>query len=84
MKLLTIILIVTGKGIKDAVSSFAGIRPVLSRGNVPPSKESKGNMPYGRKNDAITVTGGKLTTFRKLAWDALEAKAVRIFLMTEG
>lgn len=61
-----------GKGIKDAVSSFAGIRPVLSRGNVPPSQESREHAVW-KDNGLITVTGGKLTTFRKLAWDALKA-----------
>lgn len=61
-----------GKGIKDAISSFAGIRPVLSRGNVPPSKESREHAVWV-KNGLVTVTGGKLTTFRKLAWDALKA-----------
>jgi len=61
-----------GKGIKDAISSFAGIRPVLSRGNVPPSKESREHAVWENKG-LVTVTGGKLTTFRKLAWDALRA-----------
>jgi len=61
-----------GKGIKDAISSFAGIRPVLSRGNVPPSKESREHAVWENKG-LVTVTGGKLTTFRKLAWDALKA-----------
>lgn len=61
-----------GTGIKDAISSFAGIRPVLSRGNVPPSKESREHAVWEKKG-LVTVTGGKLTTFRKLAWDAIKA-----------
>ena len=58
--------------LSDAISSWAGIRPVLSKGDKPPSKESREYIVW-EKNGLVTVTGGKLTTFRSLARDALNA-----------
>ncbi|MDZ7830222.1 MAG: glycerol-3-phosphate dehydrogenase/oxidase [Desulfobacterales bacterium] len=58
--------------LSDAVSSWAGIRPVLSKGDKPPSKESREYIVW-EKHGLVTVTGGKLTTFRSLARDALNA-----------
>ena len=60
------------------ISSMAGIRPVLSRGKtLAASKESREHVVWQDKG-LVTVTGGKLTTFRLLARDAL--KAARPFL----
>ncbi len=58
--------------LQDCRASFAGVRPVLSRGNRPPSSESR---EHGIWTDQglVSVTGGKLTTFRRLAWEALMA-----------
>ena len=58
--------------LKDAFSSYAGIRPVLSRKQLAPSKESREHVVWIDKG-LVTITGGKLTTFRKLAADALKA-----------
>lgn len=58
--------------LKDAISSYAGIRPVLSRKHLAPSKESREHVVWIDKG-LVTITGGKLTTFRKLAADALKA-----------
>ncbi len=52
------------------LSTFAGIRPVLGKGGKDPSKESRDYEVWDNKG-LITVTGGKLTTFRRLAWKAL-------------
>ena len=58
--------------LKDCLCAFAGIRPVLSEGKLKPSEESREHVVW--INDGlITVTGGKLTTFRRLAIDALKA-----------
>jgi len=57
--------------LNDCISSFAGVRPVLSEGRLDPSKESREHVVWEDKG-LVTVTGGKLTTFRKLAWDALK------------
>ena len=58
--------------LNNCISAFAGIRPVLSEGKLKPSEESRGHVVWVDRG-LITVTGGKLTTFRRLAWDALKA-----------
>jgi glycerol-3-phosphate dehydrogenase len=58
--------------LRDCISAFAGIRPVLSEGKREPSEESREHVVWVDQG-LITVTGGKLTTFRRLAWDALKA-----------
>ena len=66
--------------LNDCISAFAGIRPVLSEGKVKPSEESRDHVVWIDRG-LITVTGGKLTTFRRLAWDAL--KAAKNYLSTD-
>jgi glycerol-3-phosphate dehydrogenase len=58
--------------LNDCIAAFAGVRPVLSEGNRKPSEESREHVVWIDRG-LITVTGGKLTTFRRLAWDALKA-----------
>lgn len=55
----------------DALTSFAGVRPVLSEGKKDASQESREHAVWVDRG-LVTVTGGKLTTFRKLAWDTLK------------
>jgi glycerol-3-phosphate dehydrogenase len=57
---------------KDCISSWAGVRPVLSKGGKEASKESRDHVVWEDRG-LITVTGGKLTTFRIIAYDALKA-----------
>jgi glycerol-3-phosphate dehydrogenase len=56
--------------LEDVVASYAGVRPIVDTGEADPS-----NMPRDPKmayNDGLlTVGGGKLTTFRTMALDAL-------------
>ncbi len=56
----------------DVQSTFSGIRPVVYTGKVDPSKESREHVIWF-ENGLLTVTGGKLTTFRLMAHDALRA-----------
>jgi len=57
----------------DCVASYAGIRPVLTKKeSTDPSKESREHVIWS-DNGLVTVTGGKLTTFRILAADAIKA-----------
>jgi len=56
----------------DCIATIAGIRPVLSAHKKDPSKESREHVVWVDKG-LVTITGGKLTTFRRLAWDALNA-----------
>ena len=56
----------------DVISTYSGVRPVIGTGKVDPSKESRDHVVW-EENGLLTVTGGKLTTFRLIALDALEA-----------
>jgi glycerol-3-phosphate dehydrogenase len=56
----------------DIISSFAGVRPVIGSGKVDPSQESRDHVVW-QEDGLLTVTGGKLTTFRLIALDVIEA-----------
>jgi len=58
--------------LKNILATFAGVRPVLSEGKLAPSAESREHVVWKDKG-LVTITGGKLTTFHKLALDALKA-----------
>lgn len=62
-----------GLGLKDVVATFSGVRPVI-RSHRPraPSQESRDHVVWV-ENGLLTVTGGKLTTFRLIALDALRS-----------
>ncbi len=56
----------------DVIGAFAGVRPVIGSGKADPSKESRDHVVWNEAG-LFTVTGGKLTTFRLIALDALKA-----------
>ncbi len=56
----------------DITATFSGIRPVVNTGKSNPSKESREHVLWD-ENGLLTVSGGKLTTFRIMARDALIA-----------
>jgi len=60
---------------EDVISSWAGVRPLISDGGdgerVSPSKEKRDHSVW-LDNNLVTVSGGKLTTFRLIALDVLE------------
>ena len=58
--------------LKNCIASFAGVRPVISRGDRAPSSEPRDHMIWTHKG-LVTVTGGKMTIFRTMARDALKA-----------
>ncbi len=59
----------------DVISTWAGVRPLISdNGNgkrVSPSKEKRDHSVW-LDNNLVTVSGGKLTTFRLIALDVLK------------
>ena len=63
-----------GLGLKlaHATASYCGVRPVIAGGHADPSRESR---EFALWNEAglLTVTGGKLTTFRTTALQVLRA-----------
>ena len=60
---------------EDVISTWAGVRPLISEGGdgkrVSPSKEKRDHSVW-LDNNLVTVSGGKLTTFRLIALDVLE------------
>jgi glycerol-3-phosphate dehydrogenase len=59
-------------GHEDILSTFSGIRAVMDTGQADPSRESREYI-LRRESGLLTVTGGKLTTFRLMAHAALRA-----------
>ena len=56
----------------DVQSSLAGVRAVVNTGKSDPSKESR-EFVLWNESGLLTVSGGKLTTFRLMAQTALRA-----------
>ncbi|MGP5134349.1 glycerol-3-phosphate dehydrogenase/oxidase [Psychrobacter cibarius] len=60
---------------EDVISTWAGVRPLISDGGdgkrVSPSKERRDHSVW-LDNNLVTVSGGKLTTFRLIALDVLK------------
>ncbi|MES1965973.1 glycerol-3-phosphate dehydrogenase/oxidase [Psychrobacter sp. AH5] len=60
---------------EDVISSWAGVRPLISDSGdgkrVSPSKEKRDHSVW-LDNNLVTVSGGKLTTFRLIALDVLK------------
>lgn len=57
---------------EDIISSFSGLRPIIDTGAETPSKESRAHQIWNEQG-LITITGGKLTTFRLMARQTLQA-----------
>lgn len=64
-------------GADDLLSTFAGVRPVVAGGQAEPSREKRDELVI-EEDGLLTVTGGKLTTFRAEALDALARLASRL------
>ncbi|WP_317201288.1 glycerol-3-phosphate dehydrogenase/oxidase [Janthinobacterium sp.] len=61
-------------GEADVIATYAGVRPVIDSGAADPSKEGREHALW-LEDGLLTVTGGKLTTFRVIALDALKRAA---------
>lgn len=57
--------------LSDVIATQAGVRPVIGTGKEDPSEESREHVLW-LEEGLLTVTGGKLTTFRLIAHDALK------------
>lgn len=64
---------------KDVLTVFAGLRPLAAPAdNVNTTKEiSRSHKIYQSKSGLITITGGKWTTYRKMAEDAIN-RAIKV------
>lgn len=56
---------------KDVISSWAGVRPLVASGAKNSSKESRDHTVW-KDGRVVSVSGGKLTTFRLIALDVLK------------
>jgi glycerol-3-phosphate dehydrogenase len=61
----------------DIIATYAGVRPVIDSGKADPSKETRDHALW-LEHGLLTVTGGKLTTFRVIALDALKLAATQL------
>jgi glycerol-3-phosphate dehydrogenase len=58
----------TGLGIDDLTGAYAGVRPLISSGDTRKSVDiSRKAELYETSSGLITITGGKLTTWRRMA-----------------
>ncbi len=67
---------------EDIISSFSGLRPIIDTGAETPSKESRAHQIWN-ENGLITITGGKLTTFRLMARQTVNVALKSIGLDTK-
>ena len=61
----------------DIVSTWSGVRPTVSTGAANASRELRSHVVWD-EDGLLTVTGGKLTTFRAIAKDAVAHAAARL------
>jgi glycerol-3-phosphate dehydrogenase len=54
----------------DILASFSGVRPVIDSGAEDPGKESRDHAIW-HEHGLVTVTGGKLSTFRPIALEVM-------------
>lgn len=57
----------------DVVGAFAGLRPLLDGGEGSTADLSRRHAVVPGRHGTITVVGGKLTTYRRMAEDAVDA-----------
>ncbi len=56
---------------RDVLSTYAGVRPVIAGGHADASREAREHSVWS-EDGLVAVAGGKLTTFRAIALDALK------------
>jgi glycerol-3-phosphate dehydrogenase len=67
---------------RDVVGSYAGLRPLLAAGGAT-ADLSRRHAVLVSDNGVVSVVGGKLTTYRRMAQDAVD-RAVRLAGLTAG
>jgi glycerol-3-phosphate dehydrogenase len=59
----------------DALAAFAGLRPLVSGKATTTAKLSREHFIEVSRSGVVTITGGKWTTYRKMAADAVDTAA---------
>jgi glycerol-3-phosphate dehydrogenase len=62
----------------DIISSFSGVRPVIGSDKAKDPSSERRNHAVWTDSGLVTVSGGKLTTFRLIALDAVNAAAAML------
>ena len=64
----------------DVVSAWAGIRPLIAAGveNADPGNASREHAISNSANGVVSITGGKLTTYRVMAAEVVDVVASRL------
>ncbi|WP_051198351.1 glycerol-3-phosphate dehydrogenase/oxidase [Gordonia shandongensis] len=57
----------------DVVGTYSGLRPLLDAGSGATADVSRKHAVLTRDDGLVTVVGGKLTTYRRMAQDAVDA-----------
>ena len=57
----------------DIVGRYAGLRPLVENGGGTSADVSRRHLLVDEPGRAVTITGGKLTTYRQMAEDAVDA-----------
>ncbi|MCF8589004.1 glycerol-3-phosphate dehydrogenase/oxidase [Gordonia liuliyuniae] len=57
---------------EDIVGTYSGLRPLLDSGTGETSDVSRKHAVLTREDGLVTVVGGKLTTYRRMAQDAVD------------
>jgi glycerol-3-phosphate dehydrogenase len=68
----------TSLGLEDLTGAYAGVRPLISSGDPKKSVDiSRRAELYETSSGMLTITGGKLTTFRRMAAQVVDRITVR-------
>ncbi|MBA0124485.1 glycerol-3-phosphate dehydrogenase/oxidase [Haloechinothrix sp. YIM 98757] len=62
---------------RDVLGTYAGLRPLLDSGSGRSADVSREHAVLTAPDGLVTVVGGKLTTYRRMAEDALDAALAR-------
>ena len=62
---------------EDIISTYAGFRPLVRSRKKPTANLSRTHVVVQEDNGMITIVGGKLTTYRRMAQDAVDVIAKR-------
>ncbi|MFC0316068.1 glycerol-3-phosphate dehydrogenase/oxidase [Gordonia phosphorivorans] len=68
----------------DILGTFSGLRPLLDSGSGETSDVSRKHAVLTRADGLVTVVGGKLTTYRRMAEDAVDAALATSGLTAEA
>jgi glycerol-3-phosphate dehydrogenase len=60
---------------RDVLATFAGLRPLVARKAATTAKLSREHLVDVLPSGLVTITGGKWTTYRKMAEDAIDTAA---------